>query len=131
MPQLLRDIFTSPDFAYVLTAADIVLIIVVGYLVLRVIDSALKRLPSIIPSSDVIGLARVQQRANTLRDVILSVSRIVVTFVVVLMIAQQLDRDITTVLSIATIAGVAIAFGAQSLVKDVISGFFILLEDQY
>ena len=46
------------------------------------------------------------------------------------MILRELNLDITPILTGAGIAGVAIGFGAQTLVKDVISGFFLLLENQ-
>jgi small conductance mechanosensitive channel len=60
-----------------------------------------------------------------------SVSRGILVVVVVLTISSELGFDIGPILASAGIAGLAIGFGAQSLVKDVISGFFILLEDQY
>jgi len=47
------------------------------------------------------------------------------------MILRELDVDITPVLTATGIAGLAVGFGAQTLVKDVINGFFILLENQY
>src|SRR5438093_11169129 len=51
--------------------------------------------------------------------------------VVVLMISSELGFNIGPVLASAGIVGLAVGFGAQSLVKDVISGFFILFEDQF
>ncbi len=48
----------------------------------------------------------------------------------VLMILRELDVDITPVLTGAGIVGLAIGFGAQTLVRDVISGFFLIIEDQ-
>jgi small conductance mechanosensitive channel len=57
-----------------------------------------------------------------------------VTFVIiavtVMMILKEFGIEIGPILAAAGIAGLAVGFGAQSLVKDVISGFFILLEDQ-
>ena len=55
---------------------------------------------------------------------------LVVLGVATLMILQQFNIDITPVLTGAGIAGLAVGFGAQALVRDVISGFFLLLEDQ-
>ena len=51
--------------------------------------------------------------------------------IVVVTIISELGVDIGPILASAGIAGLAVGFGAQSLVKDVISGFFILFEDQY
>ena len=46
------------------------------------------------------------------------------------MVLRELDVDITPVLTGAGIVGLAIGFGAQTLVRDVISGFFLIIEDQ-
>jgi small conductance mechanosensitive channel len=48
-----------------------------------------------------------------------------------MLIFDAIGVDIKTVLAVTSVAGVAVGFGAQSLVKDVISGFFILFEDQF
>ena len=48
----------------------------------------------------------------------------------VLMVLRELDVDITPVLTGAGIVGLAVGFGAQTLVRDIISGFFLILEDQ-
>jgi small conductance mechanosensitive channel len=46
-------------------------------------------------------------------------------------IFEAVGFDVTTVIAVTSIAGVAIGFGAQNLVKDIITGFFILFEDQF
>ena len=51
-------------------------------------------------------------------------------FVAVLMLLRELSIDVLPILTGAGIAGLAIGFGAQNLVRDVISGFFLILEDQ-
>ena len=53
-----------------------------------------------------------------------------VTGIALLMILRELNLDITPILTGAGIVGLAVGFGAQSLVKDVISGFFLILENQ-
>ena len=53
-----------------------------------------------------------------------------VGFVAILMLLRELTIDILPILTGAGIAGLAIGFGAQNLVRDVISGFFLILEDQ-
>src|SRR5262245_54983297 len=131
MPQVLRDIVPTLNVSFVVTAIHILVILVLGYAVLKLIDSASKRLPSIIPHGDPTRSARVEQRTQTLQQIIRSFSRVVVIVAVLVQIASELRYDITTVLTGLGIAGLAVGFGAQSLVKDVISGFFILLEAQY
>ncbi len=70
------------------------------------------------------------RKVNTLRALAHSILRYTVYFVAGLTILGQFV-DTTSILATAGIGGLAIGFGAQSLVKDVISGFFILFEDQY
>ena len=55
---------------------------------------------------------------------------VLVVGIALLMILRELHLDITPILTGAGIAGLAVGFGAQSLVKDVISGFFLILENQ-
>jgi small conductance mechanosensitive channel len=55
---------------------------------------------------------------------------VTVSFVAILMLLRELTIDVVPILTGAGIAGLAVGFGAQNLVRDVISGFFIILEDQ-
>jgi moderate conductance mechanosensitive channel len=131
MPQWVRDIFARVDVGVAKAAINIVLVLLIGYLFLKLIDSALNRLRLIIPPDDVLGHVRVKQRTETLRSVIRSVSRAVLILVVILEVGSELGFSLAPLLATAGIGGLAVGFGAQSLVKDVISGFFILLEDQF
>jgi small conductance mechanosensitive channel len=71
-----------------------------------------------------------QRRASTLRGILASGVSVTVWFVAILMVLRELAIDVMPILTGAGIAGLAIGFGAQNLVRDVISGFFIILEDQ-
>ncbi|MEW5925430.1 MAG: mechanosensitive ion channel family protein, partial [Candidatus Zixiibacteriota bacterium] len=74
--------------------------------------------------------AEIRKRSDTLSSLlryILSVSIILVAFI---MILHEFGIDIGPILAAAGIVGLAIGFGSQQLVQDVISGFFILMEDQ-
>lgn len=70
------------------------------------------------------------KRARTLGSVIRNVTTAIVTGIAVLMVLRELRVDIAPVLTGAGIVGLAVGFGAQTLVRDVISGFFLILEDQ-
>ena len=131
MPQLLRDIFDSIYSPIVIHAIRIGGILASGYVILRLIDSALNRLRLIIPSADVLGVERVEQRTETLRHIIRSVGKGILILVIALTVSSELGFSIAPVLASAGIVGLAVGFGAQSLVKDFISGFFILFEDQF
>lgn len=71
-----------------------------------------------------------QKRAQTLGSVVRWASRAVILSISFVMILGQIGVQIGPVLAAAGVIGVAVGFGAQHLVQDVISGFFILLEDQ-
>jgi small conductance mechanosensitive channel len=71
------------------------------------------------------------QQIQTLAAVINSIGTFVILFVATLQILPLLGLNLGPVLASAGIAGLAIGFGAQTLVKDFINGFFVLLEDQY
>jgi len=131
MPQFLRDILVL-DTTVLFALIRIALYIVLAYLILKLIDSALNRLRLIIPPSDVLGVARGEQRAETLRHVIRSVSKGILIVLVIFEISLETSWfSLAPILASAGIVGLAVGFGAQSLVKDVISGFFILFEDQF
>jgi len=74
---------------------------------------------------------RGEQRAETLAGVAVSMVRIFVWTVAVLLVLDQLGLNLGPLLAGASIVGVAVGFGAQSLVKDFLSGFFVLVEDQF
>src|SRR5215468_6305683 len=71
------------------------------------------------------------QQLRTLVSVINSVGTVVIFFIALLEILKLFNISIEPLLASAGIVGLAIGFGAQTLVKDVITGFFILLENQY
>lgn len=76
------------------------------------------------------GLRR-QQRAGTISAVLQSALAVVVVAVVAVTALQMVGVPVAPLLASAGIAGVALGFGAQSLVKDVLAGFFMLIEDQF
>lgn len=75
--------------------------------------------------------ARAEARARSISAVLGSGISVVIWTVAVFMIVGQLGIQLGPLIASAGIAGIALGFGAQTLVKDCISGLFILLEDQY
>lgn len=71
------------------------------------------------------------KRSDTLNSIFRNVWVIIICAVAVIIILGELGINIGPILAAAGILGLAVGFGAQSLVKDLISGFFILMEDQY
>ncbi|MBA3907683.1 MAG: mechanosensitive ion channel [Pseudonocardiales bacterium] len=74
---------------------------------------------------------RGSQRARTLGSVLRSLCSAVVGVVAGIMVLAEFGVDLAPILASAGIVGVAVGFGAQNLVKDFLSGMFMLLEDQY
>lgn len=72
-----------------------------------------------------------ERRSSTLKAILKSIIRYLVYFIAIITILDELDVPITAVLSAAGILGLAVGFGAQNLVRDVITGFFIIFEDQF
>lgn len=110
-----------------------VLTILIVFLILRhLIFNVIKRFFDV-------GLSRIKEeseesrksRVMALKTVVTSVSGFVLAFTCVIMILQAVGVNIVPVLTTAGVAGLAIGIGAQKLVKDLIAGFFLLVEDQY
>jgi small conductance mechanosensitive channel len=77
------------------------------------------------------GSTRRVQRAKTMGSLLKSVVSGVVVAVITTMILSQVGVDIAPILASAGIIGVALGFGSQALVKDFLSGIFMIFEDQY
>jgi moderate conductance mechanosensitive channel len=108
----------------------IVIIVVAGYLVIRIGSASSRRFEREMSHGSGLDVVERTKRAQTLGRLMQKTLSIVVTGIAVLMVLRELDIDITPVLTGAGIVGLAVGFGAQTLVRDIISGFFLILEDQ-
>ena len=88
----------------------------------RVIERVLRRAEG---ASDDPGRA---QRAQTLAPLLKNVALYALSFTVAMVILQEMGVDMRAILVSAGVLGLAVGFGAQALIKDVIAGFFILFE---
>lgn len=73
----------------------------------------------------------IAKSADTLSNVFVTTGQIVILVIVTFMLLSEVGIDIAPALAGVGVAGIAIGFGAQTLVRDIISGFFIILENQY
>jgi small conductance mechanosensitive channel len=127
MPELLKNITTW------LTTSGIK---VLGILIALVILFQMSKwivgyLEKFVLEKDPIQAAEAKKRANTLGTILRHALLLVISFIAIMMILGELGIQLGPLLATAGIGALAIGFGAQSLVKDVISGFFIILENQY
>jgi small conductance mechanosensitive channel len=83
-----------------------------------------------LPMSETAKLRRAQ-RAATISSVLRNLVSIVVWTIAVLIVLGELGVDLAPLIASAGIAGVALAFGTQSVVRDYLAGMFVVLEDQY
>jgi small conductance mechanosensitive channel len=121
--------FTQSVYQWLITTgAEVLTIILVTAVALRLFRAVTDRLVQGI--ADGRRDSETKKRAETLSGVVRYTVQIVIWAVAVMMTLGALGIDIGPVLAAAGVLGLAVGFGAQSLVQDVISGFFILLEDQ-
>jgi small conductance mechanosensitive channel len=105
--------------------------IVVGALVLlKILKLAVAHMEHLVEDEDQTSLSEAEKRAKTLGKIINSVGFVLIIGVAVMMILSEFGMNIMPIITGAGIAGLAVGFGAQNLVRDVISGFFLILEDQ-
>jgi small conductance mechanosensitive channel len=108
----------------------IVAVLVIAFILTRLLRVMARHLSNLSSSQGLPSAVRAQQ-VRTLSSVIRSVGLFVIMFVAALQILPLLGINMGPLLASAGIAGVAIGFGAQTLVRDFINGFFILVENQY
>lgn len=108
----------------------ILLILILTFVFIKVAQLATERLFRRFRKAKRQADEEFRKRADTLSSVVASLLTLCIVIVAVITIMGQLEIPIAPVLASAGIVGVALGFGAQHLVKDVISGFFILLDDQ-
>ncbi|SER74759.1 small conductance mechanosensitive channel [Propionibacterium cyclohexanicum] len=89
------------------------------------------RAASMVSTSEGLSHSRGAQRTKTMGSVLMSITDAVLVVIVVLTVLNSINVNIRPALASAGILGVAVGFGAQSLVKDLFSGIFMIMEDQY
>jgi moderate conductance mechanosensitive channel len=110
-------------------APKILLVLIIALLVIRIVHTLTRGMVALRTRRLPPGIRG--QQIQTLASVINSIASFVVWFVVLLTVLDRVGINLGPLLASAGIAGLAIGFGAQTLVKDFINGFFVLLEDQY
>lgn len=106
----------------------ILLIIIVSQIVVKVIKTAIANVFNLRIKSP---LRYSEKREETLSRLIQNVVTYVIYFIALIMILEEMSVPVKSLLAGAGIVGLAVGFGAQSLVKDIITGFFIVFEDQF
>src|SRR5207253_308078 len=105
-------------------------VLIIAAILLRLLGVITRRLEVYSHNQPVTGGLRGQQ-LRTLASIIRSVGSVLIYFLVGMQVLPLFGVDMKPILASAGIVGLAIGFGSQTLVKDVINGFFILFENQY
>ena len=117
------------DIWIVQTAIQIVLVLIVAFVLTRLLRRLTTKVGNKV-SKDTTPV-RALQRTDTLTRVLSSAGIVVIWVMGTFYILGAIGTNLTPLLASVGILGLAVGFGAQNLVRDVVSGFFILLEDQY
>ncbi|MHC5023714.1 MAG: mechanosensitive ion channel domain-containing protein [Planctomycetota bacterium] len=113
------------------TLTRIAVIPIVAYLLVRLLRLFTRRIGARgVSDEDEDEFGR-QRRFKTITNVVQASITVLVWVIAVIYILANLGLNITPIVASASVVGLAIAFGAQALVRDFFAGFFILLEDQY
>ena len=108
----------------------ILLITSLAWFLVRIVEIVVTRLEREASTGTGIQAIENAKRVRTLGNLVQYIAGIFVTGAAGLMVLRELNLDITPVLAGAGVVGLAVGFGAQSIVKDFFSGFFLILEDQ-
>lgn len=109
------------------TGLRIVLVLILMVTALKLVDVVLNKVFRLKKEKDDLEF---KKRADTLRAIIRSLLITIIFILTGMIILEKLGVEIGPLLAAAGVIGLAVGFGAQELVKDLINGFFILLEDK-
>jgi moderate conductance mechanosensitive channel len=112
------------------TGLRIVALLIMAFVVVRLVTAVIVRAEEDLDVGSGLDALERRKRAQTIASLARRTLSGLIWTTAVLMVLRELDVDITPVLAGAGIVGLAIGFGAQTLVRDVITGFFLIIEDQ-
>lgn len=115
----------------VTSGLQILIILVLAFVAARFLAVATRYLTNRIKQLDDIDGSEMDKRTTTIFNVVHNAGLIIIVTTAVLMILNELTIDITPMLASVGIVGLALGLGAQTLVKDILGGIFILVEGQY
>ncbi|MEZ7904925.1 MAG: mechanosensitive ion channel, partial [Aquiluna sp.] len=117
----------------ILTAAVVLrlLLKVASKRIVRTIVSGVQRVKKDERLDELMLEQRLTQRTRTIASVLDNFATWAIAITALVMVLSELGINVGALIAVSTVLGAAIGFGAQSLVKDILSGIFIVFEDQY
>ncbi|MFW5721393.1 MAG: mechanosensitive ion channel family protein, partial [Bacteroidota bacterium] len=140
---MLKEIFTKDLWMDILNqivswivneSPAIIILLILLFITLKLLYVSIRRLNKILinraTKSESLDTQEASKRINTLLGILKGIGKVIVWSIFLMIIFKKFGIDIGPILAGAGILGLAVGFGAQELVRDIISGFFILLENQ-
>ncbi|MBD3109335.1 mechanosensitive ion channel family protein [Bacillus sp. AGMB 02131] len=124
------DVLTTDEFWFGITDVvfQVTLIVIISGLIVKIVKKAIAKVFMLRAKS---RLRTSERRDETMKRLLQNIAAYIIYFIAILMALDTVDINVKGLLAGAGIVGLAVGFGAQSLVKDVITGFFIIFEDQF
>ncbi len=115
-------------FKFVLAAIKIIIIFVLTKILIRVLSVVID---NFFEKQKKLKYGMSEKKADTLQELLKNTLRYLLYFISLLLMLEQTELGTKTLIAITGAIGVAVGFGAQGFIKDVISGFLIIFEDQF
>ncbi|HEX9831173.1 MAG TPA: mechanosensitive ion channel family protein, partial [Thermodesulfobacteriota bacterium] len=119
--------------SWLLTSGIRITVIFIGaFVILKLVSILIGRLEKLVlkEDGDFVSAIETEKRVKTIGNLLRTVASIAVLLIALMMILREVGMDIAPIIAGAGIVGLAIGFGAQNLVRDVIGGFFMIMENQ-
>ena len=111
--------------------ADITWIFILFFLGKTILKLIVRKLGKVVDDGDQNHISQKEKRVETLGHIVISIGNIIIYTTILFVILNIFGIDTRPILAGAGVIGLAVGFGAQTLVKDFVSGLFILVENQY
>ena len=133
-PEFWQDIISQTVTWIITTLPSLLVILILAFILLKGTNIFLRRMKPIMlkhmESGTDLDTGEIEKRLDTLLGIIRSIIKIIAWVMIAMLFLRKLGIDIAPIIAGAGIVGLAVGFGAQELVRDFISGFFMLLENQ-
>jgi len=133
-PTFWQDIISQTVAWIITTLPSLLIILILAFILLKVTNIFLHRMKPLMlkhmESGTDLDTNEIEKRLDTLLGILRSIIKIIVWLMIGMLFLRKIGIDIAPIIAGAGIIGLAVGFGAQELVRDFISGFFMLLENQ-
>ena len=133
-PTFWNDLVSQTVTWLISTLPSLLIIAILAFILLKVTNLFLRRIKPIMlkhmESGSDLDSRELEKRLDTLLGILRSIIKVIIWVMVGMLVLRKIGIDIAPIIAGAGIVGLAVGFGAQELVRDLIAGFFMLLENQ-